>query len=334
MIPGYPLMKVRELSVNFPARQTPGTRKGIVQAVRGVSLDLYPGRIFGLVGESGCGKTSLARALIRLTIPAAGTVHFRDQELGRMDARQLRQTRREIQFLFQDALAALSPRRNIWQTLLEPLLLYRIGSHKDHRARIEHALEIVDLHHEVLARFPHELSGGQRQRVALARALVAEPALIIADEPMSSLDVSVQARIISVISKARQEMGIAFLLISHDLAVIQQLADDIGVMYLGEMIETSPAAELFRNPAHPYTRALLKVAAGVAPGHLRGPRVPVGPLPVEEPPVLTPGAGCVFHTRCPQVMDQCSSHPPADSILTETSDGGRNHTVRCHLWKK
>jgi oligopeptide/dipeptide ABC transporter ATP-binding protein len=330
MNPGNPLMTVRDLRVAYPLRRALLRGRNRLEAVRGVSFELHEGRIFGLVGESGCGKTTLARTLLGLVTPASGQVHFRNEEMGRMDARRLGQARREIQYLFQDPLASLSPRRSIWQTLQEPLLLYGFAPRKEHRSRIEHALEIVDLPPEVLPRYPHELSGGQRQRVALARALVAGPALIIADEPMSSLDVSVQARIITLIRKVQRELGIAFLLISHDLAVIQQLADDVGVMYLGEMVETSPAAELFRHPAHPYTRALLQGSPWRS-----GRRLTEGAaLPGEPPSALTPPAGCVFHTRCPQVLADCHTHHPGDFVLATEIGDGSIHSVRCHLWNR
>lgn len=323
---GPALLQVRKLQVTYPLRAAFGRRSSRLTAVGGVSFDLHRGRIFGLVGESGCGKSSLARAIIGLTAAAAGTVLYQERELGRMDVRELRQTRRQIQYLFQDPLAALSPRRNIWQTLLEPLNLYRIGSRESQRSRIENVLGIVDLHPEVLTRFPHELSGGQRQRVALARALVTEPAVIIADEPMSSLDVSVQARMITLIRKVRKETGIAFLLISHDLAVVQQLADEVAVMYLGQIVETGPAAGVFSKPAHPYTRALFAAA------HRRHPEHGAMPIPLhgDPPSALTPPAGCVFHTRCPQVMENCLTRCPTEINLAAASGG--NHTVRCHLW--
>lgn len=326
MSSGPALLQVRKLQVTYPVRTAFGRRGGRLTAVGGVSFDLHRGRIFGLVGESGCGKSSLARAIIGLTAAAAGAVLYQQRELGRMDSRELCQTRRQIQYLFQDPVAALSPRRNIWQTLLEPLVLYRIGNRESQRSRIEKALAIVDLHHEVLSRFPHELSGGQCQRVALARALVAEPAVIIADEPMSSLDVSVQARMITLIRRVRQETGVAILLISHDLAVVQQLADEVAVMYLGQIIETGAAARVFSQPSHPYTRALFAAASR---RHFESGAMPV-PLHGDPPSALTPPAGCVFHTRCPQVMENCLSTSPIEVNLAASSSG--KHSVRCHLW--
>jgi len=320
------LLQVRMLTVSYPIRHPPGYRRSELTAVRDVSLDLRQGHIYGLVGESGCGKTSVARAIAGLCNISAGAVHYRQRELKQMTARELRQARREIQYLFQDPLAALSPRRTIWQTLLEPLKLYGIAGPDSRRPLIEHVLQTVDLHQEVLSRYPHELSGGQRQRVALARALVSEPAIIIADEPMSSLDVSVQARMIELIRKVREETGIAFLFISHDIAVVQQVADEVAVMYLGQIVETGPAAHVFSKPAHPYTRALFEAV----PRHRSDQRTGLVTLKGEPPSPLTPPAGCVFHTRCSQAMASCRASKP-DEINLAAPAGG-NHTVRCHLW--
>ena len=323
-----PLMQVRKLAVSYAVRSNAGRRHQKLFAVRNVSFDLHAGRIFGLVGESGCGKTSLARALLRLTEPASGDVFYQAREMGDMDAASLRKARRDMQYLFQDPIASLSPRRTLWQTLVEPLLLYRIGQRVEQRERIEQTLRIVDLHPDLVSHFPHELSGGQLQRFALARALLAQPRLIIADEPMSSLDVSLQARMISLIRKVQQDLGVAFLLISHDLAVIRQLADDIGVMYLGELVEISPRRELFSNPAHPYTRALLDAHSGrFHPGGQKRDAL-VG----EAPSALTPPPGCVFHTRCASVMERCRAQSPEETRITRSGPGHAHHTVRCHLW--
>jgi len=321
-----PLLRVRELSVTYPVRPVPGHKRNRLTAASDVSFDLQPGHIFGLVGESGCGKTSVARAIAGLLSPAAGTVEYRQTELRQMNSPELRRKQREIQYLFQDSLAALSPRRSIWQTLLEPLTLYRMGSREQQKSMVENVLRTVDLHTEVLSRFPHELSGGQRQRVALARALLSQPTIIIADEPMSSLDVSVQARMIELIRKVRQETGIAFLFISHDIAVVQQLADEVAVMYLGHMVEAGPAVRVFSDPAHPYTRALFEAVPRHTPGR---PKTEI-PLQGEPPSALTPPAGCVFHTRCPQAMENCRVTSPSESNLAAAA-GGR-HLVRCHLW--
>jgi oligopeptide/dipeptide ABC transporter ATP-binding protein len=318
------LLEVSGLRVNHPIRTSLGRRRGEFTAVRDVSFEIKQGQIFGLVGESGCGKTTLAKTIIGLGKAAAGSVKFRQRDMQQMDQVQMNQARREIQFIFQDPLAALSPRRNIWQALQEPLRLYAIGTRESHQARIENVLHMVGIQTHVLRQYPHELSGGQRQRVVLARALVSEPRLIIADEPMSSLDVSVQARMIGLIRKIQQELGVAFLLISHDLAVVQQLADQVAVMYLGQLVESGPASQVFANPAHPYTQALFDAV----PAHLES-GFSVKPISGEPPSALTPPAGCVFHTRCPKVRQDCYSSEPGETMLTEIPGG--KHKVRCHL---
>ena len=347
------LLDVSEVVVDYAVRASEGRHGGRLKAVRGVSFQLAAGEIFGLAGESGCGKTSLARAIMGLVPLAEGSIHLRGEVLAGPGAPSAYRPRREIQYLFQDASAALSPRRSILQTLQEPLALYDMdkrggrrtgpagdqGSDRraDYAARIERALEAVHLQADVLPRYPHQLSGGQRQRVALARALLAEPAIIIADEPMSSQDVSVQAHLIALLRDLRAQMGIAILLISHDLAVVQQLADRVGIMYLGEMMEAGPAASVLRQPAHPYTRALLaavvqRPCAAPAPSRLGvtcGDGLESTALQGEPPSALTPPAGCVFHNRCPELIERCRGQRPATTDFR--AESGQLHTVRCHL---
>lgn len=317
-----PLLEVRGLGVQYRA-----ARRRPLTAVFDVSFELQPGSIFGIVGESGCGKTSLARALLGLLTPTHGKLLFRGRDLAGMDTRERRTVRRAIQHVFQDPANSLSPRRTVRQTLAEPLALYRLAHRGEWQSRIEHALGAVGLDREVLHRFPHELSGGQRQRVALARSLIAEPALIVADEPMSALDVSAQARIITLIRRVRDERGIAFVLIAHDLAIVQQLADEVGVMYLGRLVERAPAADLFRAPAHPYTQALI---AAASTGRRRDERT--APVEGEPPSPLTPPQGCVFHTRCPRVMDRCMRDSPDETDVRREIGATEAHQVRCHLW--
>lgn len=321
-----PLLSVRDLVVKY---RVGSGNKNFLTAVNGVSLDIHAGSIFGLVGESGSGKTSLAHSIMQLVRPAAGEVLFHGENLASMNKPGLRISRRNIQFVFQDPLASLSPRRSILQSLIEPLNHFRIDAAEQRFARARGALETVGLEADVLQRFPHELSGGQRQRVALARALVTEPELIIADEAVSSLDVSVQARIIELILDLRQRLGIAFLFIAHDLAVIQQLADRVGIMYLGKMIETAPADRLFQQAAHPYTRSLLEAVPVPDPAHGK----PVA-LQGEPPSALAPPAGCAFHTRCPRAEEQCRILEPLDRQINETGTKRTAHNVRCHLWKE
>jgi len=321
-----PLLSIRDLVVKYRA----GSERGdILTAVSGVSFDIDAGSIFGLVGESGSGKTSLAHAIMQLLPTEAGEILFHGENLAHMNAASRQKTRRNIQLVFQDPLASLSPRRSILQSLIEPLDHFRIDAAGQRHARVCKVLETVGLERDVLQRFPHELSGGQRQRVALARALVTEPELIIADEAVSSLDVSVQARIIELVLELRQHLGIAFLFIAHDLAVIQQLADRVGVMYLGKMIEIAPAERLFHQAVHPYTRSLLEAVPVPDPAHGK----PVV-LQGEPPSALNPPAGCAFHTRCPRAVEQCSVLEPPEEQIDETGEKRTTHNVRCHLWKE
>ena len=319
------LLSVRGLTVTYPGSTSDGRS---LTAVRGVDIDIPKAGILALVGESGSGKTSLAHAILQLIPAHAGKVVFRGRELGRLDRKEVREVRRRVQAVFQDPLAALSPRRSIRQALLEPLDHFRIGTARERRGKVEAALESVDLETRLLDRYPHELSGGQRQRVALARALVTDPDLVVADEPVSSLDVSMQARIVELILELRERLGVAFLFVSHDLSVVRRLADSVAVMYAGRLVETGPAGELFRAPAHPYTRALL-AASPVADPKAEAPAV----LPGEPPSPLTPPTGCVFHKRCEKALPECAGNEPETCVI---SDEGSpvEHRVRCHLWKQ
>ena len=318
------LLSVRGLVVRYPA----GVRsRASLTAVRGVDLDIPPAGIYGLVGESGSGKSSLAHAILQLQPVAAGQALWHGQDLVSMKGSQLRGARKKIQLVFQDPLASLSPRRSVLQTLVEPLNHFRIGQAGKREEQAVAAMETVGLSPDLRHRHPRELSGGQRQRVALARALITEPELIIADEPVSSLDVSVQARIIELILELREKMGIAFLFVSHDLAVIGQLADTVGVMYLGEIVEQGTAEDVFARPAHPYTRALLAAIPVADPDHPR-PAVLEG----EPPSPLTPPSGCVFHKRCPEPITPCSSIVPTETSLETQDSQTTDHRVRCHLW--
>ena len=328
----HSLLSVRDLVVRYPAR---GNSRVPLTAVRGVSLDIEAGGIYGLVGESGSGKSSLAHAIIQLTPPASGQVMFKGQDLAALNKSQINPLRRHIQLVFQDSLASLSPRRSILQTLLEPLDHFRIGAAASRTDRAAGALETVGLDPQLRHRYPRELSGGQRQRVALARALVAGPELIIADEPLSSLDVPVQAKMVELILELREKLGIAFLFVSHDLSVVRRLADTIGVMYLGKIVECTDTATLFARPAHPYTRSLLAAVPVADPGHPK-PAVLEG----EPPSPLTPPSGCVFHMRCPEKLEMCRSVEPGEVAIPAHNGSPVNnqelktagHRVRCHLW--
>lgn len=318
------LLSVRDLRVEFAQAESGA---GNLVAVRGVSLDIPPGGIFALVGESGSGKTSLAHAILQLSPIVSGQVLFRGRDLGKLDKSGLREVRRGIQAIFQDPLASLSPRRSIRQTLLEPLNHFGIGSGRERQKMVHAAIDTVDLEKQILDRYPHELSGGQRQRVGLARALVGGPELVIADEPVSSLDVSMQARIIELIRELRDRLGVAFLFVSHDLSVVRHLADTVAVMYAGQLVESGPSGQVFETPAHPYTRALLQ-AVPVADPERPPPRV----LDGEPSQPLTPPSGCVFHTRCNRALPECPVSPPAEREIAGSEQNHTKHRVRCHLW--
>lgn len=318
------LLSVRNLTIEYREAESPS---GKLAAVRDVSLDIPCGGILALVGESGSGKTSLAHAILQLLPIASGQVLFQGRDLGGLDKAAMRAARRSIQAIFQDPLASLSPRRSIRQTLLEPLNHFKTGTKRDRGDRAVEAIEAVGLEKELMDRYPHELSGGQRQRVGLARALVCGPGLVVADEPVSSLDVSMQARIVDLILELRERLGVAFLFVSHDLSVVRRLADRVAVMYAGQIVESGPASQIFKSPAHPYTRALLRAVPVADPEHA----APVV-LEGEPSPPLTPPTGCVFHKRCADALPECPGHQPLDRVITGTEQDHTEHRVRCHLW--
>jgi oligopeptide transport system ATP-binding protein len=324
MNPAALLLEARDLTV---CHRTSRHQSSQLEAVHRMSLSLHAGEILTIVGESGCGKTSFTRALLGLLPAAAGAVYFRGQEISRLGPRDRRQWRQEIQLIFQHPHSALSPRRTIQQTLEEALQQQRSARGSAALQQIITTLDEVNLSPDVLQRYPHQLSGGQKQRVVLARALLCEPAVIIADEPLSALDVSEQARMLQLILRLRAEKHIAFLLIAHDLALVQQLADQVGVMYLGRLVELAPAAQFFRSAAHPYSQALLQAAR--RDWNHRHSDQPV--LQGEPPSASTPPAGCVFHTRCQQRLQRCSRDVPLSENLAE-SGAESLHLVQCHLY--
>ena len=319
-----PLVEVTDLRKYFPVRGGLFRRVvGQIKAVDGVSLTVRAGQTLGLVGESGCGKSTLGRTILRLQQPSSGSIRFDGVDLTHLTRHQLLPWRRRMQAVFQDPYGSLSPRRTVAQTVREPLDVHRVGTAAERTSRVAELLEVVGLSPEAADRYPHEFSGGQRQRVGIARALALNPQFIVADEPVSALDVSVQSQVLNLISRLQRERGIAFLFISHDLAVIQHVSDHIGVMYLGKLVELAPAADLFRNPLHPYTEALLSAVPQV---DTEGRKRIVLTGDVASP--RNPPAGCPFHTRCPKVMDVCRKTVPA--LKSPVSDASR--TVACHLW--
>jgi oligopeptide/dipeptide ABC transporter ATP-binding protein len=319
-----PLIEVNELTKYFPLRGGLfGRVKQYVKAVDGVSFTLNHGRTLGLVGESGCGKSTLGRAILYLQPPTSGQVRLEGQRIDKLDRAGLMAARRDMQIIFQDPYASLSPRRTVAQIVREPLDVQRIGTTAERRERVESLLNIVGMRQNALNRYPHEFSGGQRQRIGIARALALNPKFIVADEPVSALDVSVQSQVLNLIDKLKADRDISFLFISHDLAVIQHVSDDVAVMYLGKIVEQASAREIYANPQHPYTRALLSAIPVPDPAR-KAQRIV---LEGDVPSPLNPPAGCPFHTRCPVAVSRCAAEVPEFKHHT----GSANHQVACHL---
>jgi oligopeptide transport system ATP-binding protein len=293
-----------------------------VKAVDGVSFFIMEGETLGLVGESGCGKSSLGRTLLRLEEPTAGRVLYQGSDIMQWEKRRLKELRKEVQMIFQDPQSSLDPRMTIGDSIGEALLIHGIGTEKERLERVADLLKRVGLEPGHAMRYPHELSGGQKQRIGIARALAVNPKLIVADEPVSALDVSVQAQILNLVMDLQRELGLAYLFIAHDLAVIGQVSDRIAVMYLGQIIELADRRELFAHPLHPYTEALLSAILLPNP-HQKRKKISLSgevPSPVEPPP------GCRFHTRCPRAMKRCEQEQPMLRSLE------RDHLVACHLY--
>jgi len=316
-----PLLEVRDLRKSFPVGGGGFRRRARLVAVDGVDLDIVSGETVGLVGESGCGKSTLARLVLRLIEPDSGAIRFEERDLRALGRRELRGMRRRMQIVFQDPFASLNPRMTVGETIAEGLRVHGIATGEARDRRVAELLEIVGLAPEHAARYPHEFSGGQRQRIGIARALALEPRLIVADEPVSSLDVSIQAQILNLLLDLQKRFGIAYLFISHDLRVVRHLARRVAVMYLGRIVEYGPAEGLFARPQHPYTEALLS-AVPVPDPTRRGKRIV---LKGDVPSPIAPPPGCPFHPRCPKAIARCATERPA---LREVSPG---HVTACHL---
>ena len=318
-----PLLEVRHLKVSFPVNQGVFRRgRTHVRAVDDVSFSIEPGETLGLVGESGCGKTTLGRAVIRLIEPTAGSVRFEGAEIISLNSTALQAARRKFQMIFQDPYTSLDPRMNIEGIIGEALDIHRLaGSGKERRERIGSLLENVGLDRTHLGRYPHEFSGGQRQRIGIARALAVQPKLIVCDEPVSALDVSVQAQIVNLLRDLQRTHGIAYLFVAHDLAVVEHISQRMLVMYLGKIVESGPAKAVCRSPKHPYTQALISAVPVVDPESKRRRIV----LPGEPPSPISPPSGCPFHPRCPIAEARCRTDAPA---LRQAGDG---HQAACHL---
>ena len=319
-----PLLSVDGLVKHFVVKRSLfGRPQALVYAVDGLSFEVGVGETLALVGESGCGKSTDGRHVLRLIDPTAGRVTFEGRDIFALPSDELRRFRSRAQLIFQDPYASLNPRMTVADMLGEPLLLHTSLSAADRRLRISELLGLVGLRRDHVDRYPHEFSGGQRQRIAIARALAGEPKLIVCDEPVSALDVSIRSQVLNLLKDLQQRLGLAYIFISHDLAVVKHIAARIAVMYLGRIVETGPADALFAEPRHPYTQALLSAIPVPSATGRRKRR----PLPGDPPSPITPPPGCHLHTRCPHVVDICrQTRPP----LTGDTKG---HAVACHVWR-
>lgn len=323
---GEVLVSVRNLVKTFPIKGgILGREVASVKAVSDVSFDIRKGETLGLVGESGCGKSTLGRCILRLIEPTSGSISFKGQDITRLPAPELRKLRRNMQIIFQDPYASLNPRMTVEEILAEPLEIHGLSRGKDEKKkRIIKLLDLCGLRREAIARYPHEFSGGQRQRICIARALAVEPEFIVCDEPVSALDVSIQAQIVNLMQDLQKELGLTYLFIAHDLKVVEHISTRVAVMYLGKVAETATAEELYAQPKHPYTRALLSAIPIPDPNYQKERIILRGDVPSP----ISPPSGCYFHPRCPVAKENCKTEVPCLRDLGKPASGP--HDVSCH----
>ncbi len=311
------LVEIKDLKKHFPA-----SHKQVVRAVDGVSFTIQRGETLGLVGESGCGETTVGRCLLRLIEPTSGEVRFDGRNLLEINRQELRALRRRMQIIFQDPYSSLNPRMKVGEIVAEPLAIHGVGSKKECHERVAELLRVVGLDADYANRYPHQFSGGQRQRIGIARALALNPDFIVADEPVSALDVSVQAQVVNLLQDLQAQFGLTYLFISHGLAVVKHISSRVGVMYLGKLVELAQADEIYDRPLHPYTQALLAAIPTPDPEARKREAARLGG---DVPTPLNPPAGCRFHTRCPQAMERCRREEPEFAEITP------GHFVACFL---
>ena len=320
-----PLLKVEHLHKEFPTGSGfMGGKfsKKVVSAVNDLSFEIRAGETFGLVGESGCGKSTTGRAIMHLDPPTSGKVYFEGRDISKMNKKELKAMRREMQFIFQDPYASLNPRMTIGEIISEPMVIHGIGTPEERIERVRELLDVVGLNPEHINRYPHEFSGGQRQRVGIARSFILRPKLIICDEPVSALDVPIQAQVLNLLKDLQKQYGTAYLFIAHDLSVVQHISDRVAVMYLGKMVELSDWKSLYAEPNHPYTQALLSAVPIPDPDVQQNRKRII--LAGDPPSPIDPPSGCRFHTRCPIAQAKCSEETP------EFREIGEGHFCACH----
>lgn len=321
-----PILELQDLKVYFNIGGGFLKKPEICKAVDGISLKIYPGETFGLVGESGCGKSTTGRAIVKINQPTAGKILINGEDITKIKGNDLKQFKRDVQMIFQDPYASLNPRMTVGEIIKEPMDIHGIyNTNEEKEARVRELLELVGLKPDHIRRYPHEFSGGQRQRIGIARTLALNPKFVVCDEPISALDVSIQAQVINLLEKIQAEMGISYLFIAHDLSMVKHISDRIGVMYLGNLVEVGESDDLYNNPLHPYTQALLSSVPIPDPKVAKSKKRIV--LQGELPSPINPPSGCVFRTRCPKAMEKCAECKPELKQV-------RDRLVACFLYDK